>query len=147
VGAGLLANRATAKAFLHAKIRQQAGSYKGKGWGSEFVGAGLPAIFSAKQVFLCATIRWQASSYSREMLAVCLCRSLPASESWPFTGIASGEPSPAGWLLQGDEKPKRMLRLGRVTPLKMPFFLTTPSSPVTLLTRESLTPNQPVMAA
>jgi hypothetical protein len=47
-----------------------------------------------------ATIRRQAGSYRG--MPSCICRSLPASDSCRSTGLASGNDSPAGRLLQGE---------------------------------------------
>ena len=47
-----------------------------------------------------------------ETKADAACRSLPASESCRATGITSRDKSPAGWLLQGKEKPMRLVFVG-----------------------------------
>ncbi len=67
-----------------------------------FVGACLQAIRAQQQALPQATIRRQAGSYRGA--PSCFCRSLPASESCRGTGLASGDDSPAGRLLQGKRR-------------------------------------------
>jgi len=72
---------------------------QGRCWLLVFVGACLQANRAGQPALPQATIRQQAGSYRGA--ASCLCGSLPASEWCRAAGLASGDDSPAGWLLQG----------------------------------------------
>jgi len=63
-----------------------------------FVGACLQANGAGQPALPQATIRQQAGSCRGG--APCLCGGLPASEWCRSIGLASGDDSPAGWLLQ-----------------------------------------------
>jgi hypothetical protein len=120
VGACLQANRAGQRALPRANNRRQAGSYRGVRTGQQ------PALHARDGLSLwelackrivpvnghchAPTIAGRpaptrefarANSQPFTRMAVCLCGSLPASESCRSTGIATRQQSPAGRLLQG----------------------------------------------
>ena len=158
VGACLQANGAGQSALPQATIRQQAGSYRGA---ASCLCGSLPASEWCRSTGLAsgddspAGRLLQGKEERKRFVPVighCLrrrfasrlaptntktrlfpCRSLPASESCGATGVTSGDPSPAGWLLQGKEERKRFVPVigpclrrpfaSRLAPTKTPAWL------------------------
>ena len=83
-----------------------------------FVGACLQANRACQRASPQSNIRRLAGSHKGQVF--CLCRSLPASESYRSTGFTSVKHSPAGRLLQGEG---RLVFVGRAGPQAPPVAI------------------------